>query len=252
VFPRGWVFPIGVLGSFDKKENNFVSFHFKDNPGHLCHELEVQRREGQSKGKSRDDLRIELMSLGKEYAALFVLTHYGPCIAIPDPSPLGADPTTKWDAQGGPFQVTSSAGIRAPLTDPGRLHLALHQGEYMVALDGCGTRLSEVVPAVFAEFSGRVQAAVQELQAELQEVVVSIAVDKGPPLPAFLPTNTQGKAVLAEMRAMLLFYGWQVIQFQEALAVVHLQLCWTVEHVTPYLFCAVAFLLPVASCTRHK
>ena len=68
-----------------------------------------------------------------------------------------------------------------------------------------------------------------------------------------------------------LFYGWQVIQFQKALAVVHLQLCWTVEHVTsfylapcwtvehvtsfylePYLFCAVAFLLPVASCTRHK
>jgi hypothetical protein len=56
---------------------------------------------------------------------------------------------------------------------------------------------------------------------------------------------------------VLLFYGWQVIQFKEALAVVHLQLCWTVEHVTslylaPYLFCAVAFFLPVASCIRHK
>ena len=47
---------------------------------------------GSQKVNLADDLRIELMSLGKEYAALFVLTHYGPCIAIPDPSPLGADP----------------------------------------------------------------------------------------------------------------------------------------------------------------
>jgi len=147
-----------------------------------------------------DDLWIELMNLGKEYAALFVLTHYGPCVAIPDTSRLGADPTSKWGAQGGAFRVRSSAGKPASLTDPGHLLLELKkEGEYMVALDACGTRLSEVVPAVITEFSGRVQAAIQELQAEQQEVLVSIAVDKGPPL---LPTNAEGTAVLAKMRAI--------------------------------------------------
>lgn len=151
-------------------------------------------------------LLLELVNLGKEYAALFALTHYGPCVAIPDTSRLGADPTRKWDARGGPFQVTSSARIPARLEDPGSLHLALHEeADYMLALDACGTRLSETVPEVINEFSGRVQAAIREIQAEMQEVLVSIAVDKGPPLPA---AKSAANAVcrttsLTDMRASL-------------------------------------------------
>lgn len=153
-----------------------------------------------------ETLRLELVNLGKEYAALFALTHYGPCVAIPDTSRLGADPTRKWDARGGPFQVTSAAGIPARLQDPGRLHLALHEeADYMLALDACGTRLSELVPAVLTEFSIRVQAAVQQIQAEMQEVLISMAVDKGPALPA---ENSAANAVsrtasLRDMRASL-------------------------------------------------
>ena len=51
-------------------------------------------------------LQVELMKLGKEYAALFALSYHGPCVAIPDTSRLGADPTSKWDARGGAFRVS--------------------------------------------------------------------------------------------------------------------------------------------------
>jgi len=174
---------------------------------------QTQRHKGETPvtEELEETLRVELMKLGREYAALFALSHYGPCVAIPDTSRLGADPTSKWDAQGGAFRVRSSVGKPASLTDPGHLLLQLKQedewedkgmlkrvkNEYMVALDACGTRLSEVVPVVITEFSGRVQAAIEELQAELQEVLVSIAVDKGPPL---LPANEEGTTVLAKMR----------------------------------------------------
>ena len=164
---------------------------------------QTQRHKGETRvtEELEEALRVELMKLGKEYAALFVLSHYGPCVAIPDTSRLGADPTSKWDARGGAFLVRDKAGKPASLRDPGHLLLELKkEGEYMVALDACGTRLSEVVPAVINEFSERVQAAIQELRAEEQEVLVSIAVDKGPPA---LRHGPEANANLARMRGLL-------------------------------------------------
>ena len=164
---------------------------------------QTKRHEGETRvtEELEEALRVELMKLGKEYATLFALSHYGPCVAIPDTSRLGADPTSKWDARGGAFQVRSSAGKPASLTDPGHLLLQLkEESQYMEALDACGTRLSEVVPAVINEFSERVQAAIQELRAEEQEVLVSIAVDKGPPA---LRPGPEANANLARMRGLL-------------------------------------------------
>ena len=140
---------------------------------------QTQRHKGETRvtEELEEALQVELMKLGKEYAALFALSYHGPCVAIPDTSRLGADPTSKWDARGGAFRV-SRAGKTASLTDPGGLHKELGREfmqSYMVALDACGTRLSEVVPVVITEFSGRVQAAIQELQAELQ---TTLATDK--------------------------------------------------------------------------
>jgi hypothetical protein len=46
--------------------------------------------------------------------------------------------------------------------------------------------LTETVPDVFHEFSGRIQEATQEMMKEVQQVLVSIAIDKK--LPLFVQT----------------------------------------------------------------
>jgi hypothetical protein len=46
--------------------------------------------------------------------------------------------------------------------------------------------LTETVPDVFHEFSGRMQEATQEMMKEVQQVLVSIAIDKK--LPLFVQT----------------------------------------------------------------